>query len=312
MNYRNFILGSLGMLLYGAFLYWPAARKFEAPVKESSETFYGRMSDKAVASGIGWELGAYLVAVREDAARIPGIKGTLAWRELTDEYVRDVARRREAVIEWTRSDGHTALRVTFVGVIHKDVDESPEQRDVTVRSQAAALSLVRGRGSRIGVVAIETAGFAHGALSWETHLASVVDVFHRYQGIRIDTASLEKVLVAEAPVDADVSMLRSEGFPPVIYGEELAPNQLHYWLITRAAAGDIPSTDAAQLLNGLLKKLRSELAVIRVLEFLRRNGRSEAVITQGYAHGDDYARFVSDYDVSFDRTVPVQPLEKYR
>ena len=312
MDSKRFAFVAIAMLVVGAYFYRPAPSKAKIPAVESSEAFFARMSEKAAASGLEWEIAAYLLAVRDDAARIPGIADSRAWKELTADSVRAVARRRDAVIAWTRSDGCPALRVTFIGVIHKDTDKSTEQRDVTVRSQSAALSLIRGRSPGIGVVAIEAAGSVEGPLSWGAHLASAVDAYDQYQGIRLDRAWLERSLIAEEPVDADVSMIRSEGFPPVIYGEESAPNQLHYWLISRAAAGEIPSTDAAMLLNGLLKNLRSEMPVIRALEFLRRNGGSEAVITQGYAHGDDYARFMDDYDVTFETIVPVRPLERYR
>lgn len=312
MRHRKFAFAAVVVMVGMAYFSRPVPGVAKVSPAESSEAFYGRLSEKAVSSGLDWEIAAYLVAVRDDAGRIPGIAGTRAWSEFTEDSIRRIAARRDAVIAWTRSGERPALRVTFIGVIHKDTDHSTQQRDVTVRSQSAALSLIRGRSSGIGVVAIEAAGSVEGALSWEAHLQSTVDAYDRYQGIRLDRALLERSLIAEEPVDADVSMIRSAGFPPVIYGEELAPNQMHYWLITRAATGEIASTDVAMLLNGLLKRLRSEMPVIRALEFLRKHGGSEAVITQGYAHGDDYARFIGDYDVTFDLTVPVPPIERYR
>lgn len=312
MDYRRFAFAAVAMLACGAFVYWPSPRKVESPVvtkvsRTAQETFFQRMADEANATGLDWQPAAFAIAVHDDAAAIPGIASCLAWREFTPEYVRGLYRRRAETIAWARAEGHAPLRVTFIGTIHAGEDTDPGQMLDLLQSQAAVVDTVSRLAPTSQVVTIEMSG-ADGALTWDRYMESANAAVARYEGLVIDRSQGEPDMIAHPEINGDVTLLRGTGFPPVIFGEELTLHHLDQWLLYRMSSGAVAdSGDAAPLLQGLVRHLRTEMAVVRALEYLRATGGNSAIITQGFGHADDFDEIEPNYRVDFDVRIPVRP-----
>jgi hypothetical protein len=65
--------------------------------------------------------------------------------------------------------------------------------------------------------------------------------------------------------------------------------------------------EISPIIMAVIAVMRSEMTLVRALEFLRANGGDTAVITQGLSHADDFHEIASNYRVDFDIRVPVKP-----
>jgi len=299
------------MLAIGALFTWPSHRPVTSTTVSVERSYIQDVAQRAAETGVDWRPAAIALSLRDDAAELPGIGDCLAWREFTPEYVRSLLRRRDDIVAWTNAPGHDPIHVVFIGGIHVySSDASPELVASIIRSQEATLRIVDELAPRVQVVTIEDAGPDIDPVTWDRYLDVGMDQSLRYDGQRYDRAELAAGMIAQDRIYAPITMLRNSGLPPIIYGEEPVLYHLHQWLVQRQnafASWKRNQAAAAILLTNTVAYFRTEMTLVRALEYLRAHGGTTAVITQGLAHADDYEEFKSDYRVNFDMRVPVKP-----
>ena len=312
--YRFYIVAII-LLAWGAFTHWPTP---DAPKPEKIDrtgaasapnAHLQQIADAANATGIGWDPAAVAVATREEIGELPGVGGSLAWQQFTEAYIRDLARRRSDAIAWTHEKTHGPIRVVLVGVIHLDNQATQEGRNEVVRSQMATYAIVQGLFRQAQVITIEESGSVEGPLSWDGYVAATFDAARRYEGISYDRAEIVTTLLRYPEMNFHVPLLHDADAPPIIFGEELVLHHLQQRLTERYPALQPGTTgrEISPILMGVIAVMRSEMTLVRALEFLRANGGDTAVITQGLSHADDYDDIVPNYRVDFDIRVPVKP-----
>lgn len=235
----------------------------------------------------GWEFADVLMAARQ-TVQVPGGE----WKEITPHYLQTLADRRAHAMQWSRSRP-TPVKVVFVGMRHGMLGTSDHETGV-INSQSRVVDAVnRVDYSGGGVITIEASGY-DGRLSWDTYLDSQIANALKYDGKMFDRAATEIQLVKDAASNADVMLLRSAITQPIICGEETP-------LLGAASNMGIyqnPSDPDWLLTLKLLVAMRSEMTMVRGLEYLERHGGNTVVVTQGNDHGRDFARFAADYGVN--------------
>lgn len=307
----KFHIVAIVLLLWGALIYWPTngSSQPEKTVEPASNARLQRIVDEANATGIGWDPAAVAVAMREEIGGLPGVGGSLAWQQLTEAYIRDLVRRRSDAIAWTGDRSSPPIRIVFVGVIHLDNQATQEGRNEVIRSQAAAYTAVQGLFRRAQVITIEESGAVDGPLSWDEYVDATFDAARRYEGIAYDRAEIVPTLLRYPEMNFHVPLLHDADAPPVIFGEELVLHHLQQRLKEgySASRDDATAREILPIITGVIAVMRTEMTVVRALEFLRANGGDTAVITQGLSHAEDFDEIAPNYRVDFDVRVPVKP-----
>lgn len=246
--------------------------------------------------GTGWEFADALMVARQ-TVRVPGGE----WEEITPHFLRTIADRRAHVMQWSRSRP-TPIKVVFVGMRHGTLGISDHETSV-IDSQSCVVDAVNHVDySDGGVITIEASG-SDGRLSWDTYLDSQLANALKYDGKVFDRAATEIQLVEDAASNADVMLLRSPITQPIICGEEIP-------LLGAASNMGIyqnPTDPDWVFTFRLLIAIRSEMALVRGLEYLKLHGGNTVVVTQGNDHRKDFERFAADYGVNL-RVVDTRDL----
>lgn len=243
----------------------------------------------------GWEFTDALMMLRQ-TVQVPGGE----WEEITPHFLQTIAHRRAHAMQWSRSRP-TPINVVFVGMRH-GMGVSDHETSV-INSQSRVVDAVNHVDySGGGVITIEASGY-NGRLSWDTYLDSQIANALKYNGKVFDRAATEIQLVENAASNADVTLLRSPITQPIICGEEIP-------LLGAASNMGIyqnPTNPDWMLTFKLLIAIRSEMTLVRGLEYLEHHGGNTVVVTQGNDHRKDFERFATDYGINL-RVVDTRDL----
>lgn len=249
----------------------------------------------AAPARLGWDIADYLLSRRPNFLKDIGSRGLPEWRDFTPTYFTALKARKDAVIAWTVARPEPTP-ITFIGLIHVNMDGSttPEQQQAVDQVQTAAFEKLRTHAQKASVVAIEESG---------SDEVMTPDIF---LGIIRHSA---RDLYGRAPPDADILTMMQhdrqtasraivEGLPvPIICGEEW-PLRMEVRLIKRRVDPTHPSWEATNNLIESFDVLRSEIILIRALEYLKRTEGTAATILQGAGHQTTLERVAPEYHIN--------------
>lgn len=256
------------------------------------------------AEPVGWEIADTLLADRAEFAHIYGLADTEEWSEYTTDYFRALKTRRDAVIAWAASRT-TQPSIVFIGLYHTSIggDTSSEEQVRVNQAQTEAFERVQRYSREASVIAIEEAG-SDEILTLAIQIGLARAAADR-SGIHMSDDEIRTMLVQDRQA-ATRSVL--ELSTPVICGEEW-PIKLESYILRQGSP-------AASVTPGLIGRflwefnlLRSEIILIRTLEFLRRADGSNGIILQGNGHRQMIERLTETYHISF---LGLSPNESYR
>ncbi len=246
---------------------------------------------------LGWRIADYLLSQRDHYRRDIVTTVEPEWTSFTPAYFTSLKERKDAVIAWA-SGRSKPVPVDFIGLIHVKIAEqnTPEELARIDAIQTERFEVLKARASGASVVAIEETG-SDAVMTPDEYLRITRDTFQNLFGLALPP---DAELLAHMRQDRQAATRAiMEGLPaPVICGEEW-PIHFETRLLRRPPDPARPAADAAIYdLTESLNELRSEIILIRALEFLKRTDGRAAIILQGSGHGRFLERVATEYHVA--------------
>ncbi len=242
---------------------------------------------------LGWRIADYLLSQRDHYRRDIVTADEPEWASYTPAYFAALKERKDAVIAWTAARP-TLVPVDFIGLIHVKIAETntPEELARIDAIQTERFEVLKARAPGASVVAIEEYG-SDAVMTPDEYLRITRDTFRSLFNFRVTDAELLALMRKDRQAASRAIM---EGLPiPVICGEEW-PIHFETRLLRRPPS---PGADAAIYdLTESLNELRSEIILIRALEFLKKANGHAAIILQGAGHRPYLERVAAEYHIA--------------
>lgn len=223
---------------------------------------------------------------RVDMNRVPG------WSSFSRASLAELNVRRRRVRDWGKAH-HPA--VSFFPQIHGDPnDRTPERAKEVEAFQDRLFQRVRTASRGVDVVVIEEYGCAANERLTPEAMVQVGRVQLAESGVYATEAEVRKMM--QGLRMASMRMILEVPEAVVDCGEEW-PNQVetHARALSPQASPDmLPNL---RELVGALSRLRSEIILIRALEWLAERGGSTALIIQGMNHLSEIERLAPEYGI---------------
>lgn len=270
----------------------------EPAVREPTVRASGSRDAAPVASAFvstGWSLADTMLINRDRFRQASGEDGFPEWGSYTDAYFRAFTARREAIITWSASQLEPP-EVVFIGQAHLDMagGNSPEFMAYIARLQQVVFGRVQAHAPGASVIAIENSGTDEIVTS-EILLQLTRRAFHDFYATDPPEAEV-RALMGRDPQAATRAVLELR--TPVICGEEW-PIDLETRLLMRGPPDDPQARNTLSELIDWLNHLRSEIILVRTLEYLRRVGGSRGIILQGDDHRPQVEALAPSYHITF-------------
>jgi hypothetical protein len=256
-------------------------------------------------SGLAWPIVDHVLERRPEFIRILGLERYPYGTEFTAEYFDRLRERKAAVIAWAEGAGPT---VTFIGQRHTDhtgAHDAAARAPYIQRVQDWSYDQLKVRAKDAQVITFEQYG------SDERVTPRVM--------IRLlkEWCRTARWLHPGAPVpsnrqidelfakdrQASIRAIREFGLPPIYCGEEW-PNALELFVLMRKKSLSLDKQLVVEELRRAFDRLRSEIILIRTLEFLQRREGQRGVILQGNLHGPHLTEVADEYHVNVSLVMP--------
>lgn len=246
-------------------------------------------------SGLGWDIADGMIENRARYRLASGHDGFPEWSECTREYFRSLTDRRASVIAWAASRP-VPPAIVFVGNLHARPggDTTPAEMLEIEQIQPTVFNRLRVHGEDAAVIAIEEAG-TEGAITPEGYVELIQRLLVSRRGLSPPIDEVRRIVSQDRHPEVRAILELST---PVIYGEEW-PLQLEKRMRMRAWPADEEARNTLSEYLGRSVRLRTEIILIRTLEYLRRVGGSKGVIIQGDDHRQMAEVLAPTYHISF-------------
>ncbi len=244
---------------------------------------------------LGWAFADALVKNRDSYRHASGRDGFPEWSSYTREYFLALTNRRTSVISWAQSQP-TPPAVVFIGNIHVNPDgsNSPERVAEIDQLQQSVFHRLLTHSADADVIAFEEAGL-DSVITPDRYVEHTQHVMFNMYGVSLPIEEIRGVVSRDRqPGTRAIYELTT----PTIFGEEW-PLYLETRLLTRGPPADPDSQRVLGELITSFDQLRSEIILIRTLEFLRSVHGHKGVIVQGDAHRSDIEALCTLYRVTF-------------
>ncbi len=289
----------VAVILAAAFLVYQTVGLYAAIQRPPGHAV--RTASAQTFQGEPWKAIDVLLANRERYVQALGTTGIPEWAEFTPEYFADLRERRDRVIAWSAARA-SPPQIVFVGVVHY----APGLDGRTYQEIVQAQPILFGR-------------------AWnESFEASVVSIEMQGSDDLLTPSEYRRALSRNYSVCLNGMHCAMDRRPPTLYELEQSP-----WLYVRVPLefGHVPvrcgeewpmslgqrlyaiSSDPSSVggavseLWDMLVRVRSEIMLIRTLEYLAATGGTRGVILQGDAHRRHVEELVPMYHLAF-RGVP--------
>ncbi|MFA6429454.1 MAG: hypothetical protein WCV84_03055 [Patescibacteria group bacterium] len=255
---------------------------------------------EAAVQPIGWELADTLLTRRDAYKLVIGTGDFPAWRPFRRSYFVELKQRRDAVIRWASSQT-TQPTIVFLGNVHRALGSSSIEAHVR-RSQAETFERLQTEARNAQVIAFEQSGtdeVVTPAVWFE-----ITKRFMRERNVFLPDQTIRQIMAEDN--QAASRAIATLSSPPVICGEEWP---IYLGIHLQEVYESIPRNGqrAANQLFRFLISLRSEIALIRTLEFLQRTHGTRGIIIQGALHGRDLERVANTYHITLRVLQPTVP-----
>lgn len=280
---------------------FPFIVMFVAAVASHSSTPTTPASERAqvashrVPSALGWDVADGMIENRARYRLASGRDGFPEWSEYTPEYFRSLTDRRASVIAWAASRP-VPPAIVFVGNIHTRPGggTTPAEMLEIEQVQPVIFNRLRVHGEDAAVIAIEEAG-TEGAITPEGYVERIQRLLVSRRGLSPPIDEVRAYVSQDRHPEVRAILELST---PVIYGEEW-PLQLETRMRMRVWPADEEARNTLSEYLGRSVRFRTEIVLIRTLEYLRRVGGSKGVIIQGDVHRRQAEVLAPTYHISF-------------
>lgn len=221
------------------------------------------------------------------------------WPLFTEEYLLSLQVRRQSVIEWSRSLRHRPV-IDFAGQMHLSIIGGSDLELIN-QIQGEVFEAVRSV-EGADVILIEDSGCdLNEIITPASYVGISQETIRTLTGIDLPRdAIIEYMAVDPQAATRAIHELRT----PVTCGEEWPIILQSRLLRFRDREEYLDSRNQFDQLGDGLTRLRSEIIVIRALEYLRSMDGGKAIIIQGIAHAADVERVADEYGIDLRIHVP--------
>ncbi len=221
--------------------------------------------------------------------------------EYTKSYFDKLKKRKQTVIAWLQQNPVTIM---FIGQMHIDLtgDNTTESMQSVEKSQQWVYEQLEKVASKIQLITFEEPGNTEVVTPYvmQKHVLDELAYVKPFIG-DFPTPSTDEVWkTLQEDGDGVLQFMRTPTNPPIYFGEEwpcsLESNLL--MIVNQLPQGE-PQIAAESFINDF-NHLRSEIIVIRTLEFLMERNGKHAAIVQGAWHTDDMIRIAPEYGFTLD------------
>lgn len=220
------------------------------------------------------------------------------------EYFEELKLRKKAAIDWAAEAKPT---IAFIGQMHVSLSggNTPASKARTQAVQDWSYDRLMEQAKDAQVITFEQYGTDE-RVTPEVMVRITKESFQVLGGLYPDAPKptekqIEEIFAADK--QASSRSIRELKTPPIYCGEEW-PNALESFLLMRL--NNLPP-DKAQVALQLVEdfdRLRSEIILIRTLEFLKKEGGLKGAIMQGMSHGPHLAEVADEYHINLNLIMP--------
>lgn len=249
---------------------------------------------------VGWKIADDVLSARQQFEATYGIKELVEWSKCTETYFHSLKARRETMIVWANA---SKPHIIFVGQTHYDaVNGSTNERMHEIDDiQTRIFETLRRYVPKVQVIAMEAmGGGSHEVITQSVYVCMVKQILRSQEGHDLN----DRQILESMKKDRQASTRAILELPgtPVICGEEW-PNHLQLSLMKRRSKSLAERLSTDGLIN-LFTTLRSEIMLIRTLEFLHHRNGSAGIMLQGERHREDIEMLAPKYQVTLTTESP--------
>ena len=277
------ILGILAILI----LFLSFARTL--PTGESGTSDNDASTQPQKTDKVGWDIPDDLLEMKKAFVNDEAITSIPEWRLFTIEYFRDLKARNVSIAKWVR-ERPTKPVLHYIPLIHDNitVGDSDEVHARIDDFQLRLFEQCHKLSKEAQALAIEYDGCKPNEVITRDVWARMLRMGDSRYGFQMTDKEVNDSIKYDKRATTHAILA---GETPVICGEEW-PHMLEAELIQIEARIVDPPQVLHQMINALTY-LRSEIIVIKTLEFLRANNGSAGIIVQGFAHQKMIERYAS-------------------
>lgn len=265
----------------------------------SSVQAFDNAEDYGRPQKVGWDLADELLTQRHKFEVHVGTNGLTEWPLFTEDYFRNLMARRDSVRQWAET---VQPEIFFVGQMHLSLDGSntPDRVRKVDEVQHQIFEILRNNAHHSTVIAFEQDGcHDNEVVTPVVYVRLSKDIAKSVMGVDLPRAAFAKMMWEDTQAATRAILKLPE--IPVICGEE--------WPFRLDARFYQMSDPEQQKKSGplvaLLDRLRSEIIVIRTLEFLQSKGGTRGTIIQGVAHLPDVVSLAPAYHLVLTTYSPI-------
>ena len=255
---------------------------------------------RVVEQPLGWPIADHILTFRSRYQQDLQLDHLPDWNLFTREYFLSLAARREAIKVWAL-DSPSKPEILFMGQMHVNLagGNTPESQRRVEQFQTALFERLKLKAGGVSTIVIEQSGTDE-VLTPEVFLKISRRAFHDL-GVDVPDEAILKMMHEDRQAATRAIIELST---PVICGEEW-PNRMQSALMMRPAnPTDEKRRTATEHFVQAFSALRSEIILIRTLEYLRKTDTIKAIIIQGEWHRADIERLVPEYHIALTTEFP--------
>jgi len=238
-----------------------------------------------------------ILARNENYRSVLGLDQVPYSDQFTSEYFVKLTKRRADIIPWA---AQSKPEVIFIGQAHLNLsgDDSAQYVAVVDQVQQWVFETLKVQAKNASLITFEQFGTDE-RVTMSVMIRIVKEQFemlaNAYPLLKQPTIE-EIALMVETDTQAMTRAIREFVSPPIYCGEEW-PNAVESTIISVIRSMSPDQVIVAQQLIDDFNWLRSEIILIRTLEFLRTQGGHKAVIVQGIFHAPHLEAIAGEYNI---------------
>lgn len=251
-----------------------------------------------------WPIVEQILARRSLYNGVLSIHLDLHGTQFTREYFSELRRRKASIIEWSQSNQPT---VVFIGQMHASLagNRTAQTEALAKTVQDWSFDRLLEQAADAQVITFEQFGTDE-RMTARVMVDATMDSFKWYARLMGRDPMPRKQVARIFAQDQQASsraIREAASLPPIYCGEEW-PLAVESAVIMRTPKMPQDQLVVARQLVDQFNRLRSEIILIRTLEFLRVNRGRKGVILQGAAHGPQIQAMAAEYHATVTLVMP--------
>lgn len=241
---------------------------------------------------IGWYEVDYLMRGKEIGDRLFGRYPE--WKFISPEYFLDLAKRKKAIIAWAKQ---SKPQITVIGFIHRDEGTNPSPNELKEISdvQRTVIQTVKDIAPKVAVIGLEEFGRSE-HLTWDSLIDAIL--WHNVAFYKTNPQRQQVVEYLESGTYFIANMLKAVPDGTFMYAEE-GPIMFERKVRRLMVNSTGERREALWNVISVTNVIRSQISLIRVLEYLKKHKKKHGVLVLGDDHRKDIALVAESYGIQF-------------